>query len=534
MTESYAAGPTEPPLRDVTVGDLLQQAAASHPDTVALINGSADPAARQQWTYAELYDDALAVARLLAEDYQQGERVAIWAGNCPQWIVFEFAAALSGVVLVTVNPSFQARELAYILKQSRASGLFLQRACRGNPMQQHLEAVREECTALRSANYFDDWPAILERGRASTAALPPVRPDDPVMIQYTSGTTGFPKGALLHHKGLVNVALLCAHRQGSAAGGVALSPMPLFHTAGCGLAVLGAVGYHSTQVLVELFDPGLILELIESYKIQGIFGVPTMLVALLEHPDFATRDLSSVIAVGSGAATVPAALVQRLEEALGAPFVILFGQTECSPTATMTRPQDSVADKANTIGIPMPHTEAKIIDPETGDTAPVGALGEFCTRGYHVMLEYFDMPEATERTIDAEGWLHTGDLCSMDERGYFKIEGRLKDMIIRGGENIYPREIEEALFRHPDVAEVAVVGLPDERWGEQVGAFLRPAPGASLDREALFAYLRENLSAQKTPRLWFEVDAFPLTGSGKIQKFRLREQWLDGQHQALP
>lgn len=528
MTDSYTAGPTEPPLRDVTIGELLAEAARDSPDTPALVAGVPDPAARRQWTYAELYEGALAVARVLAEEFEQGERVALWAGNIPEWVFVEFGAALAGVVLVTVNPSFQARELAYVLTQSRSSGLLVQRQCRGNPLREHAESVRGDCPELRTLICLDDWEALLERGRASTAALPSVRPGDPVMIQYTSGTTGFPKGALLHHRGLVNVALHSIDRQGTAPGGVVMNPMPLFHTSGCALAVLGAVGSHATQVLLELFDPGLVLELIEAYGVKNLTGVPTMLVAILEHPDFDKRDLSSIEVIGSGASTVPAALVQRLEQALGAPFMIAFGQTECSPTATLTAPGDSVEDKANTVGTPMPHTEARIVDPETGATAPVGTLGEFCTRGYHVMLEYFDMPEATEQAIDAEDWLHTGDLCTMDERGYFTVEGRLKDMIIRGGENIYPREIEEALFRHPAVGEVAVLGLPHERWGEEIGAFLRPAPGQALDQAALFDYLRESLSPQKTPRLWFEVEAFPLTGSGKIQKFKLRELWQEG------
>ncbi|MFV0278939.1 MAG: AMP-binding protein, partial [Parahaliea sp.] len=362
---------------------------------------------------------------------------------------------------------------------------------------------------------------------------PQVRPRDPVKSQYTSGTTGFPKGALLQHRSLINVALFSIKLQSLKPGGVLVSPMPLFHTAGCGLAVLSAVGNHSTLVLMETFDPGLMLELIETYRAKNLTGVPTMLVAVLEHRDFERRDLSSIEFIGSGAATVPAALVRKLEQAINAPVVISFGQTECSPTATMTLPTDSVEDKALTVGRPMPHTEAKIIDPETGKTLPTGTIGEFCTRGYHVMLEYFDLPEATAATIDTDGWLHTGDLCSMDERGYITVEGRLKDMIIRGGENIYPREIEEILFRHPSVGDVAVVGLPDERLGEEVAAFLRPAPGATLNHAELFDYLRQELSPQKTPRLWFEVDAFPLTGSGKIQKFRLREQWQAGEYLAL-
>jgi fatty-acyl-CoA synthase len=230
----------------------------------------------------------------------------------------------------------------------------------------------------------------------------------------------------------------------------------------------------------------------------------------------------------SGGSTVPAALVQRFEEQLGATFTIVFGQTECSPVASMTRPDDSLEDKANTLGGPMPNVEVKIIDPETGEAVPCGELGEYCTRGYHVMHEYFDNPEATAKTIDPEGWLHTGDLCSMDERGYCRVEGRLKDMIIRGGENIYPRELEELLFKHPDVGEAAVLGLPDERLGEVVGAFIRGAPGRMPDRDELFAYLREHLSPQKTPKHWYLVEDFPMTGSGKIQKFVLRQQWVDG------
>ena len=297
--------------------------------------------------------------------------------------------------------------------------------------------------------------------------------------------------------------------------------------------MLGCLAKRSTLALVEIFEPGLVLELMESYRANAMLGVPTMHVAMIEHPDFAIRDLSSVKAICSGGSTVPESLVNRLEETLSAPFTIVFGQTECSPVASMTRATDTLKDKASTLGGPMPNVEVKIVDPETGETVPVNTLGEYCTRGYHVMHEYFDMPEATARTIDRDGWLHTGDLCFMDERGYCKVEGRLKDMIIRGGENIYPREIEELLFRHPAVGEVAVVGLPSERMGEEVGAFLRAAPGKTIDREALAAYLRERLSPQKTPQYWFEVEEYPLTGSGKIQKFALRQQWEEGRFTEL-
>ena len=270
-----------------------------------------------------------------------------------------------------------------------------------------------------------------------------------------------------------------------------------------------------------------------TYRGNAMVGVPTMLVAMLEHPAFPTTDLSSVKAICSGGSTVPAPLVKRFEEKLGAPFTIVFGQTECSPVAAQTRTDDSVEDKANTIGLPLPNMETKIIDPNTGETVPIGTVGEFCTRGYHVMLGYFEMPDATAAAIDADGWLHTGDLCAMDARGYCTVEGRLKDMIIRGGENIYPRELEELLFRHPKVGEVAVIGVPNEKWGEEVAAFIRPAPGAVIDKEELIDYMRASLAPHKTPKHWFVVDAFPLTGSGKIQKFKLREAWTKGEMTAI-
>ena len=454
----------------------------------------------------------------------------MWAPNIPEWILLEFGSALAGTILVTVNPAYQADEVAYVLKQSRSAGIFLVPGTRDNPMLEHIEQVRRECPELREVIRFDQWDSFTALAEGSGDDLPTVKPEDPVMIQYTSGTTGFPKGALLHHRGLVNNGAHVLDRMGVQQGATWITSMPLFHTGGCAVCVLGAVSKQATQILVEQFEPGLVIELTETYSANALLGVPTMLIALIEHPDFPNRDLSTINAVCSGGATVPAALVKRFEDALGAPFTIVFGQTECSPVASMTRHDDTLQDKAETLGGPMTGVEIKIIDPQSGDTLPLGSMGEYCTRGYHVMLEYFEMEEATANTIDAQGWLHTGDLCSMDERGYCKIEGRLKDMIIRGGENIYPREIEELLFQHPSVGEVAVVGLPDERMGEEVGAFLRAAPGESIEREALFNYLREHLSPQKTPRFWYLVEEFPLTGSGKIQKFALREQWQAGEH----
>ena len=498
LTLSHAVGPTSPPLRDITLGALLAWAAETTPDRIALIEGTPDPATRQQWTYAQLYAESQRTARALRTRFQPGERVAVWSANRPEWVMLEFGCALAGLVLVTVNPAFRAQEVQYVLNQSKSSGAFVADQFRGNPMLATVQQVAPACPTLRDILRLDDWAGFIAAGDDATIALPDVQPRDAVMIQYTSGTTGFPKGALLHHQGLANNGAHTADRMGVADGSVWITTMPLFHTGGCVCCVIGAVSRRCTQVLLEAFEPGLVLELFETYKGNAMVGVPTMLIAMLE-------------------------------ETLGAPFTIVFGQTECSPVAQMTRPDDSVQDKAETLGGPMPHVEVKIIDPATGATLPVGQIGEYCTRGYHVMHGYFDMPEATAAAIDADGWLHTGDLCAMDARGYCTVEGRLKDMIIRGGENIYPRELEELLFRHPSVGSVAVVGLPDAKWGEEVAAFLRPAPGAVIQKAELIDYMRQHLAPHKTPRRWFSVAEFPLTGSGKIQKFKLRALQQAGQ-----
>jgi fatty-acyl-CoA synthase len=528
LTISHAAGANEPAVGDITLGDLLQWAAETTPDRIALIAGTPDPRNRRQWTYAQLYAQALRTARALRARFKPGERVAIWAHNIPEWIMVEFGAAMAGVILVTVNPGLRSGEVEYVLKQSRAAGVMVVAEFRGNPMLATVQALASGCPELREIICFDQWDEFLVSGDIAKPELPMVGSTDPVMIQYTSGTTGFPKGALLHHRGLVNNGAHTADRAGILDGAVQLTTMPLFHTGGCVVCVLGSVSKRATQVLVEAFDPGLVIELIATYRCNAILAVPTMLVAMMEHPSFASADLSSLKAIYSGGSTVPAAMVADLEQRLGAQFTIVFGQTECSPVALMTWTTDSIADKANTIGTPMPNVEVKIVNPDTGATVSIGEVGEICTRGYHVMHGYFEDEIATKAAIDSEGWLHTGDLGAMDIRGYCTIEGRLKDMIIRGGENIYPRELEEVLFRHPKVGDVAVIGLPDQRWGEVVSAFIRPAPGMSVDKEELHHYVREHLAPHKTPRHWIVVDTMPLTGSGKIQKFKLREQWSKG------
>jgi len=532
LTLSHTTGQGTPQVRDATIGDLLREAAAQTPGRIALIEGIPDVGTRRQWTFAEMLAESERCAQALLARYAKGDHIACWAHNIPEWVLLEYGCALAGMVIVTVNPAYRAEEAQYVLSQSKSAGLFVVPDFRGNPMLSVAEDIQPECPDLREIIRFDQWADFLATGDPNTE-LPIVDPGDPVMLQYTSGTTGFPKGAFLHHRGLHNNAHHFLDRMGVVDGAVYVNTMPLFHTGGSAMGVLGCLAQKNTMVVVEAFEPGLVLELIETYKGNGMVGVPTMLIAMIEHPAFSTTDLSSMSGISSGGSLVPEQLVRTFEAEIGAPFTIVYGQTECSPVASMTRPTDSIEDKAGTIGQLMPHVEARIVDPETNEAVPVGVVGEFVTRGYHVMHGYFEMPEQTAETIDADGWLHTGDLAAMDERGYVTIEGRLKDMIIRGGENIYPKELEELLFAHETVGEVAVVGLPDEKWGETIGAFVRPAPGHNIDKNELFAYMRDRLARHKTPRHWFEVKEFPLTGSGKIQKFRLRDQWVNGEWHEL-
>jgi fatty-acyl-CoA synthase len=519
LERAYYPADTSSPVLETTVGSALREAAERAPDAVAMVEGVAGPALdRRRWTNAELLAEAESVAAALLGRFDPGERVAAWAPNIPEWVLLEFGAGLAGVVLVTVNPAYRPSELAYVLRQSGASGIFLVPQFR-SPMAQYLEEVRGDLPNLREAALFTEWKEFVASG-SPLEKLPEVAPLDPAQIQYTSGTTGFPKGALLHHRGITNNARLYTERLRMGPGDVYVNPMPLFHTAGCVMGVLGCLQTGAAHVPVPFFDPAAVLELVESEHGTVMLGVPTMLIAMLGHPDFATRDLSSVRSIISGGSVVPPELVRRVEG------TVVFGTTECSPILTQTTLDDDPDDRATTLGRPLPQTEVAVVDPGSGEVAGIGEVGELCCRGYLVMTGYYDMPEATAAAIDADGWYHTGDLASMDERGYLRIEGRLKDMIIRGGENIYPREIEEVLFKHAAVAECAVVGIPDERWGEVVAAFVRVAPGADRPAETeLFNLCREHLAPHKTPVHWVFVEEFPLTGSGKIQKYVLREQF---------
>ena len=527
LAESYFPAQLDDVVLPLTVGGGLRARALESPDAAALIETDAEGRFRRRWTYAQLLADAERLARALLSRYRPGERIAIWAPNIPEWVILEYAAALAGLTLVTVNPAYRSRELKFVLEQSRTAGLFLVREFRGNPMARTAAEVVAELPGVRETVDLQD-PTALYAGQDITAVLPDVQPDDAAQIQYTSGTTGFPKGAVLHHRGIMNNPRFFRIRLGLGQGEKNLCVMPMFHTSGCVGGTLGALTTGGVLILPPVFDPSVVLDLIEREKIRNFVGVPTMLVAILEAQAARPRDVSSIRLVSSGGSMVPPELIRRIRESFSCDFATVYGQNETSPLLTTTYPDDTIEDGSETIGQALPHTELSIRDPGSNTVVAIGQVGEICARGYAVMLGYNDNPEATAAAIDAEGWLHTGDLGTMDARGYLRITGRVKEMIIRGGENLFPAEIENAMLEHPDVLEIAVVGIPDDRWGEVAACFLRLRPGAVLDRPALIAHCRERLAAPKTPAHWVEVREWPLTGSGKIQKFALRDQFVAG------
>lgn len=509
-----------------TTGDALRNSAHLHPERLALVEvvpsdwaslSGAESICRK-WTFRQLFNASEQCAGWLLTKFEPGERICVWAPNIPEWVILQYGAALAGLILVTANPALKANELAFILEQSKATGLFHTSKFRGTDMQ---AVVDEIGGGVRQVLCFDHWQKEVA-AFSGDIKLPNVDPMDAAQIQYTSGTTGQPKGALLHHMGLVTNARFVSDRAGIQES-VVISPMPLFHTAGSVLSSLGCVVSASTYVLPIMFEPELVMSTIQREKCTAIFGVPTMQLAMLEHPKRGAFDLSSLRVAISGGAPVPPELLRRIEDGFHCDLLNVFGQTECSPIICQTAPSDSREDKANTVGRPLPQVEVRIAT-SAGQVCPIDVEGEIQVRGYQCMLGYFELPAATANTIDAERWLHTGDLGTMDSRGYVHVTGRLKDMIIRGGENIYPAELESRLMEHPALVQAVVFGQPDQRFGEVVCAAIQIRPGIDQPTiEELRDFCRERMAPHKVPARWFIADTFPMTGSGKIQKFRMTE-----------
>lgn len=528
LTEAYCPAHADTPYVERTIGDVLREQAGLRGEAVALREVLADGTIGREWSYAQLLADAERSGRALASRHRPGTRIAIMAGNCPEWVLVQMGAAMAGLTLVTVNPAFIAREVRYVLEQSGAQAVYYHPSARGSLLR---PIVDEAAAGLRAADFVIDITDHAELfAGMQDGTLPEVQPHDIAMIQYTSGTTGFPKGVLLHHHGLVQSNRDVFERWGLAPGKQVLSPFPLFHTAGSAVCVLGTFSHGACLMLVTVFDPAAVVAAIAREKPEIVGGVATMIFALIEAARASGSDVKCVEQIVSGGAMVPVELNRAAHEVFGVPILIVYGQTETSPAITAAWPEDDDEDLTETIGQPCSHMEVSIRHPQDNTVCKVDEQGEICMRGFNQMVGYNDNPEATAETIDSEGWLHTGDLGSMSARGYVRITGRVKEMIIRGGENLFPAEIEAAMIEHPAIAEVAVAGIADEKWGEIVGCFMRLADGALRPEDSdLRAFVRERLSPQKTPAHWVWVEEFPLTGSGKIQKFALAESFEKGE-----
>ena len=527
LTTSHFPAQNDAEIRYITVGDLLREIAAENQHAVAMVDIADNGDCGQTWTYAELLAQAQHLAEALTSRFEAGEKVVVWAPNIPQWIFMEYACGLAGLVLVTANPSFQVSELKYVLEQSGAVALFMVDEFRGNPMAEIAHQAISGNTALREVVNLENEDALYAIGERP-AVLPDVQPDDAAQIQYTSGTTGFPKGAVLSHKNLVNNARLFCMRKQVGPHSVWANFMPLFHTAGCATGALGCLQAACKMLLIKRVDADVFARLIEEQGVTTCFAVPTMLFNLLDSLEKIPRDMSSLEVITTGGAPVPPDLVRRVRDRLGCHLLSAFGQTEHSPMICLNPVEATLEQIVETAGQPLPWTEVSIRSPEDNQALPLGDVGEICARSYAVMIGYNDNPEATAAAIDRDGWLHTGDLGTMDAQGFVRVTGRVKDMIIRGGENHFPAEIEAVLVTHRQVAQVAVVGIPDKKWGEVIAAFI--LSDQSLDLVDLRTHCRAHLSAQKTPSIWVHVQNFPLTGSGKVQKFAIRDKFLAGNY----
>ncbi|WP_441246802.1 AMP-binding protein [Kitasatospora sp. McL0602] len=517
---SYTPGSTAEPLLTDTIGGRLSRTAAAFPGHPALV----DAPTGRRWTYAELDHDVDRLARdLRARGVGKGDRVGIWAPNCPEWVLVQYATARLGAILVNINPAYRAHELAYVLNQAGVSLLVSATSHRESDYRALVVEVRSSCPALRETLFIGDpeWQLLDSPGEFAELSC-----YQPINIQYTSGTTGFPKGATLSHHNILNNAHSVGALLGYTEQDRICVPVPFYHCFGMVLGNLAALSHGSCIIIPSPgFDPAATLRTVAAERATSLYGVPTMFIAELALPDFADHDLSSLRTGLMGGSPCPVEVMKRVTADMHmAEVAIAYGMTETSPVSTLTRHDDDLAHRTGTVGLVLPHVEVKIADPAGGRTVPRGTPGELCTRGYSVMLGYWDAPERTAEAVDPDGWMRTGDLAVMHEDGYVGIVGRIKDMIIRGGENIYPREIEEFLHSHPEIVDVQVVGVPDERYGEEIYAFvILRDPAATLGQAALAEHCRGRLAHYKIPRHVQAVTAFPMTVSGKVRKTELRE-----------
>jgi fatty-acyl-CoA synthase len=510
---------------DSTIASVLRDAAARAPDRVAVVAGTKDPGGRKRRTFAEVEAEADAVAHALVARSNPGERIAVLAPSTPEAYLLTFAAAMAGLVLVPINPLLRAREIEHILARSGAVAVAFVPEHRGNDLAAILAQLSNKLPDLRETISFEDWPALIEAGAGDQNPLRPPHPDDVAQLVFTSGTTGAPKGVMLTHRGMTNSARLSGERFEIGKGDVYVNTIPLYHVGGQVVSFMAAQAL-AANVLVGQFDAALHLELLESERATHTVGVPTMLADMMAHPTFGERDLSSLRALSCGGSMVPVELIRDIECKLGVKTTIIFGQTETCGYISQTFPDDDPDDKSTTVGRLLPHLEGRVVDPGRGVVSSVGEIGELQVRGVGVMSGYFNEPEQTAAAIVPGGWLRTGDLVSADTRGYLRVTGRLKDMIVTGGVNVYPSEVESVISNHPDVAQVAVIGLPDARWGEAVVAVVRSLPGTDLDVAGLELFSREHLAPYKVPKRWVFTDSLPMNASGKVQKHLLRDRLM--------
>jgi fatty-acyl-CoA synthase len=527
---SYSHGTSTTPLLGMTIGESLVGASEEFARRDALV----DVPTGRRWTYGSLRADVDALAESLIDlGVDKGDRVGIWSPNTPEWVLVQFATARIGAVLVTINPAYRTHELAYALRQSGCKLLVSALAFKTSDYAAMVDEVRGDLPGLEAVVYVGtpEWDRLLAGGdgaaleaRAATLGF-----DDPINIQYTSGTTGFPKGATLSHHNILNNGYFVGELCGYTPEDKVCIPVPFYHCFGMVMGNLGALTHGSCMVIpAPSFEPAATLRAVADERCTSLYGVPTMWIAELALPDFAHYDLSSLRTGIMAGSPCPVEVMKRVVSDMGcAGVTICYGMTETSPVSTQTRMDDDLERRVSSVGAVHPHVEVKVVDPETGLVVDRGAPGEFCTRGYSVMLGYWDDEERTREAIDAAGWMHTGDLATMDGAGYLNIVGRIKDMVIRGGENIYPREIEEFLYSHPAVRDVAVVGVPDDRYGEELCAWVCLAEGCSATEEELRAHCRGSLAHFKVPRYVLFVDEFPMTVTGKIQKFKMREDSIE-------